>query len=114
MYKSFAESAVVIALKVLQSSEIRIAIHSANASTASTALVSQGCIVGPPALARIVFYMYKTFAESDAAFIRVNVASPSKLHKPPHMSTLKDASLAHRHLPKWSSMCIKASQKAPY
>jgi hypothetical protein len=64
VYTNFAESAVVIALKVLQSSEIRIAIHSANASTASTPLVSQGCIVGPPALARIALDMSNSFAES--------------------------------------------------
>jgi hypothetical protein len=31
---------------------------------ASTHVDPQGCIVGPPAVARMVFYMYITFAES--------------------------------------------------
>jgi hypothetical protein len=39
---------------------ICIAIHSA----ASTPFDRQGSIIGPPALARIAFYMCKCFAES--------------------------------------------------
>jgi hypothetical protein len=51
-----------------------IAIYSANASTASTPLVSQGCIVGPMALAKIAFYMRKRIAES-ALLVRLMVLS---------------------------------------
>jgi hypothetical protein len=65
MYKSFAESAVLIALKVLS---IKWNSHRYPqcrfASSASTAFDSQGSIVGQPALATIPINMYKSFAES--------------------------------------------------
>jgi hypothetical protein len=40
---------------------MHIAIQTAKASTH---VDPQGCIGGPPALAKFVFYMYKSFAES--------------------------------------------------
>jgi hypothetical protein len=52
-------------------SKIRIAIQTAKASTPFN---SQGSIVGPPALAKFVFYMYKSLAES-AVLIALKVLS---------------------------------------
>jgi hypothetical protein len=74
MSNSIAESAILIGLMLLSSSEICIAIHSANASKASTPFDSQGSIVEPPERARIHIYVYKGFAES-AVLIALKVLS---------------------------------------
>jgi hypothetical protein len=64
VYRSFAESALMIGLMVLS---IQLNSHRYPqyqfASTASTPFDSQQSIVGPPALAKMAFYMYKNFAE---------------------------------------------------
>jgi hypothetical protein len=50
---------------------MRIAIQTAKASTH---VDPQGCIVGPPGLARMAFYVYDSFAES-AVLISLKVLS---------------------------------------
>jgi hypothetical protein len=65
MYRSFAESAVLIGLRLLS---MERNLHRRQfASTAPTGFNSQGSNVGPLALARMVFYMYRTFAGSTVS-----------------------------------------------
>jgi hypothetical protein len=87
---------------------------------ASTRVDPEGSIIAPPALARIVLYMYETFAESAlligsrvlsiACHLHRNRSANSNLHP----SILKEALLGHRGWPEERSACIKASPKAPY
>jgi hypothetical protein len=120
MSKGFAESALLIDSSVHSSSEIRIAIQTAEASTH---VDPQGCTVWPPVVARIHTYMYKSFVESTVLIGLMLLTIDCDLHRHsqrPFATTaatplaLKEASSGHRHWPKYLSICIKALQKAPY
>jgi hypothetical protein len=65
MYESFVESAVLIGLMLLAiDCDLHRHLQRPFGTTASTPFDSQRSIVGPPALAIMVFYMYTTFAGS--------------------------------------------------
>jgi hypothetical protein len=61
MSKSVTKSAVLIGVMVLS---FDAKLHRQFASTAPTPFDTQRSIFGPPAFAKMVFYMYKSFPES--------------------------------------------------
>jgi hypothetical protein len=66
MYERFAESAVWIGLMLLAiDCDLHRHLQRQFASAARPPFDSQVCIVGPPALAKIAFYTYESFAESS-------------------------------------------------
>jgi hypothetical protein len=124
MSRSFAESVLLIGLTLLS---IQQNLHRYPqcqfASSAATPFNSQGSIFGPPPLAKIPPFMYKIFVKSAVLIGLMLPAIDCDLHRHsqrPFATTaatplaLKEASSGHRQWPKYLSICIKASQNAPY
>jgi hypothetical protein len=84
---------------------------------------SQRSVVGPPGLAKMVFYISKRPAESAVLIgsMVLSIASNSDRHRsgnsplhPPHPSIFEEASSDLRGLKEWCSICLKGPLKVPY
>jgi hypothetical protein len=120
MFKRLAESALFIGLMVLS---IASNTHRHRSAKASAPFDFQGSVVGPPELAKVVFYMSGNLAESAVLIGSTVLSIDPNLHRhrstnshlhSPHPSILKEASSDPQGWPKCCSICLKASLKVLY